>query len=701
MKVSRTWLQKYFDTDLPDAEGIAQALTFHSSEVEDIAGDMLDVKILPDRAGYALCHRGIAYELGAALGIAMAHDPLSMLGESNVTLDHHSAPRDIFKNTISPNATSLHLENNIISTISSVIPGSFAPTELTPTVSVSIEDPEKCSRFMVTHITGLKVMPSPDWLRQALESVGQRSINNIVDATNYAMLDIGQPLHAYDASKLSKNTEGKYALAVRASRAGEKITTLSGDTRDVPEGTTVIADAAAGGTPLGIAGIKGGKVSEITSATTDILIEAATFDASSTRKSAQALKLFTDASLRYQNTLSPELAAYGMRAVADLILSIAGGEIAGAADTYPNPPPVPASVTITRDAINGILGSDFSTDDMLGVLQSLQLPVAATGNDFMVMPPFYRADLMRPEDFSEEIGRILGYDRIEPKELEAMKETPDQKRALGIERLKDFMIDHGFTEISTQAFAPEGERKVLKPMQQDKPALRTSLTAGMQDALSRGAQVAPRVLGPGRDVMLFEIGSIFLKEEETLSLAIGYKHTSAKYSPTILEEVKSELSDMLANLGQTMPEVLEKSEGIIEMTLEDGILEAIGDGYTAREITLSPYVPFSPYPSALRDIAVWTPRENSEGLPTEQSEVESVIAGAAEAQEVEEQGGEYSENLLVRLDLFDRFEKDDRISYAFRLVFQSKYRTLSDADLDPLMEKVSAALAEKDGWAVR
>jgi phenylalanyl-tRNA synthetase beta chain len=662
MKVSRAWLQKFFDTELPDVEHIAHALTFHSSEVEEIVGDMLEVKILPDRAGYALSHRGVAYELAAALGMPMTHDPLTTLEmlnqvEADNGFDYSSVLKPVVTNTSAAE------------------------------ILIEIEDPEKCARFMATLITGVTVGPSPDWLRLALESVGQRSINNIVDATNYVMLNVGQPLHAYDAAKLSKNEKGLYSLAVRASRAGEKVTTLSNETFNLPEGITVIADSVAD-VPLGVAGVKGGKTSEITESTTDLLIEAATFDAVSTRKSAQALKLFTDASLRYQNGISPALAAYGMRDVVALILSIAGGEVIGAVDVYPNPiAPLP-SVTVTRDTINGILGSDFSTEEMAGALRALLLPYGLTGDECMVLPPFYRNDLVRAEDIAEEVGRVLGYDRIDAQELPAMKVLPDQKHAQGIERLKDFLIDHGYTEISTQAFAAEGERRVLKPMQQDKPALRTTLTGGVEDALARGIQSAPRILGPGRDLLLFEIGSVFGKENEQVVLGVGYRQVSGKYSPIVLEEIKSEMSDMLASLGQALPDIREKSEGILELTLEDSLLIALGEGYGAREVVLSSYTSFSPYPFALRDVAVWTPRVNSDQLPTEQSTVETGIAGAA---------GE----LLVRLDLFDRFEKDDRISYAFRLVFQSNQRTLSDADLDPIMEKVTLTLQSNEGWVVR
>ena len=183
MKVSLKWLQKYFDTPLPDTAALAEALTFHTFEIEEIAGDTLDVKVLPNRAADCLCHRGIAKELSAILNLPLTADPL------------RQSPQN------------MDLRN--------------------PYFKVEIEDPKKCLRYMGAVVKGVKVGPSPEWLKEALESVGQRSINNVVDATNYVMLDIGQPLHAFDARRLRLGTGG-WKIGVRSARADEKMTVLSG-----------------------------------------------------------------------------------------------------------------------------------------------------------------------------------------------------------------------------------------------------------------------------------------------------------------------------------------------------------------------------------------------------------------------------------------------------------------------------------------
>ncbi len=318
MKVSRKWLQKYFDTPLPDIKAISDASTFHAFEVEEIiSDDVIDLKVLPDRAGYALSHRGIASELSAILNIPFK-DPLK-----------EALP---------------------------VMPASKA-------ITVSV-DTKKCARYIGAYVTGVTVKESPEWLKQALEAVGQRSINNVVDATNYVMLNIGQPLHAFDAGKSGMH------ITVRESLGGEKFTALGNTVYDVPAGALVISN---GKDVLGLAGIKGGTAAEITSATTDIIIESANFDGTAVRRTAQALKLFTDSSLRFQNRPSPEVCAYGMRDVANLILEIAGGSVEGVVDVHTKLSPA-YKVGVSRTDIVDRLGSNYTDQQIKDILNKLQLP---------------------------------------------------------------------------------------------------------------------------------------------------------------------------------------------------------------------------------------------------------------------------------------------------------------------------------------
>ncbi len=605
MKVSLKWLQTYFDAPLPNAEAIADAYTFHAFEIEEAVGDMMDVKVLPNRAADCLSHRGLARELSAILDTPLKSDPLR-------------AP----------------IENKGF---------------VNPYLTVEIEDPKKCARYMGALVKGVKVGPSPAWLKEAIEAVGQRSINNIVDATNYVMLNVGQPLHAFDAKKFVQK-DGTYAIGVRSAKAGEKITTLTGDEYELSPNIQLITDANADA-PIALAGIKGGKAAELTADTVDIIVESANFDGTTTRRAAQALKLFTDASARFQNRPSPELAAYGMRDVLALITDIAGGEIVGVTDEYPASASAPVPVSTTLARINGLLGSGFSGSDVEAVFHRLGLETKKEGDTFTVMPPFERTDITIPEDLAEEVGRIIGYDKIPPKELPTDGNLPDQARYRGIERMKDQLVEQGFTEVSTQSFAKKGDVMLANPLDKNMPALRTSLENNLNDALTRAKLNAPLVLAPNQKVKLFEVGTVFPKEGEFVEL----------------------------RMTERVPEWGDAAGTTDNLSVAK--LEDYGKDYEPKRYELGAYKPFSIYPFIVRDIAFWMPADTEVG-PTRSH--------------IQEQAGE----LLARLDQFDRFEKEGRVSLAFRMVFQSMERTLTDEEVNGVMARVSEAL-KKAGFEVR
>lgn len=635
MKTSLAWLQTYFDAPLPAPDVVADALTFHAAEIEEADGDLLDVKVLPDRAAYMLSHRGIAKEIAAVLDLPLAKDPLKE--------DLPEYPK-------------------------------------TDRLSVTLDGDGGCARYIGALLTGVAIGPSPEWLKDALARVGQRSINNVVDATNYVMLDLGQPLHAFDAGKLTAR-EGAYAIEVRPAEAGESITTLTGEEYQLPEGTLLIADAHKDGAALGIAGIKGGTRAAVTEDTTDIVIEAASFDGTKVRRTAQALKLFTDASSRFQNKPSPALASYGMRDVIALIQKVAGGELVGVTDVFPNPPE-PETVSVSLSRINGILGSSISTEEVRNAFARLGFSYTEVEDAFVVLVPFERRDLVIAEDLVEEVGRVIGYDRIESLPLPVLQGIPDQARFRGIEAVRDFLVERGFAEISTPSFATEGEIELANPLQEDRSYLRASLMSNLKDALLRAANVAPRVLGPAPFVRLFEIGTVFTKHGEALLLSMGVVAVGGK--PALAAEA---LKQNVAALEQELLRIPAAAHYSLdgqrmELNLEKLNLEKLGEDYAPISVSQGSYAPYSPYPFALRDVAVWTP----EG--TEESEVANAIVSAA---------GDH----LARIDLFDQFEKDGRVSYAFRLVFESAERTLADTDLDPAMAAVTEALNLKDGWGVR
>ncbi len=599
MKISRAWLQTYFEQPLPDTARLSDALTFHAFEIDGVetvgADEVLDVKITANRGHDCLNHRSIAKELSAILEMPMKADPLKM-------------------------QVSLEPKTNLI--------------------AASIQEPSLCYRFTAGYIKGVTVGPSPEWLKTALESIGQRSINNVVDATNYVMFNLGQPLHAFDAGKL-KNVEGTFALEVRKAQPGEQITALDNKVYELNENMLVVADAHAG-VAAGIAGVKGGLPAAVDTNTHDIILEAANFNGVSVRKTAAALKLRTDASARFEQVISPEYAAHGMRAVALLILELAGGELVGFVDEYPVPQKL-ESVTVSVAKVNAVLGTQFPAKEMERALTRLDLAHVGANDTFTVTPRFERLDLTIPEDLVEEIGRIIGYDKVPETELPVMNLQPVVNENFArIEYAREHMIAEGYSEVYTSVFTDKGERQVLNKVGGDKPFLRANIADGLKEALDRNVRIKD---GLGlKKVKLFEIGTVWTKDGEELHVATAEEKGEVK---------EYKLSDIPAPTA-----------------------------YPAGESSaLLRYKTFSRYPFIVRDIAMWVPTGT-----TPESVLEILAA--------------QSGPLLVRSELFDTFVKGEKTSLAFRLVFQSFEKTLTDDEINTIMSLVTAALTAK-GFEIR
>jgi phenylalanyl-tRNA synthetase beta chain len=598
MKISRAWLQKFFDAPLPEASVLADALTFHAFEIEGVdtiiydsgKDEVLDVKVTPNRGHDCLSHRGIAKELSAILKTPMANDPLA------------TRP---------------------------VLPSSAG------TVTVSVDEPALCPRYIAAHITDVQVGPSPLWLREALEALGQRSINSVVDATNYVMFRLGEPLHAFDARRLSEKG-GTRAICVRRARAGESMRALDGKDYTFADSALLIVDAHADA-PIGIAGVKGGQAAEVGPSTTDIIIESANFNGVSVRKTAQALRLRTDASSRFEQVISPELALYGMHAVIELIREIAGGTVVGAVDAYPEPQPK-TFATLSATQAKQILGSHFGESEIRDAFTRLGFSYTQEKEHFRVEVPFERLDLRLPEDLAEEVGRIIGYKDLPAKELSPQTRLPETSAAFySAENMREKLLSEGYSEVYTSVFADSGERMVLNKVDGLRPYLRESLVPGLTEAVRKNIQ------NRMENVRLFEIGVVWKGGKE--SLMVGTAEKEVREEPLV-------------------------------------ILKKAPDTHGPYPVsTAKRYEPFSRYPFILRDIALWVPSG---------TESETVLAL------IRESAGE----LLFRSELFDTFEKGDKVSFAFRLIFQSFERTLTDEEVNDMMKKVTDAVEGK-GWQVR
>jgi phenylalanyl-tRNA synthetase beta chain len=271
--------------------------------------------------------------------------------------------------------------------------------------SVTLEDPQGCPRYAARVIRGLKIGPSPAWLKNRVEAVGVRSINNVVDVTNYVMMELGQPLHAFDFNRLRG-----HRIVVRKAFAGERFTTLDSVERLLGEGTVLICD---GEGPVAIGGVMGGLNSEIGPDTCDVLLESAYFDPVSIRRTSRRLGLKTEASYRFERATDPEGVLRALDRAAALMIEVAGGEVAsGRIDIYPNPLKG-CEIVLRVDKANSVLGTSLAVDQIKGLLELIEMRVDKTGPDLLsVRVPGFRSDITREIDLIEEVARLSGYDAI-------------------------------------------------------------------------------------------------------------------------------------------------------------------------------------------------------------------------------------------------------------------------------------------------
>lgn len=636
MLFSRNWLQTFFDTPLPSAQVLDEKLTFHSSEIEEVVAvgedTVFDIKILPDKSAWMLSHRGVAKELSVILDLRMVNDPLVESPE---------------------------------------------PLQETDGVSV-LTTTSTCDYYSVAQISGVKVGESPAWLKTALEAIGQRSINNIVDATNYVMFHLGQPLHAFDAGKLTVK-DGRHSITVRSAKEGEAFTSLTGEEYILTTNDAVITDGNTD-TVLALAGVKGGVGSGVNNSTTEILLESAHFDRVATRLTAKRHKLQTDASKRYENGIDRSLSQYGLVAGANLIAQIAGGEVVGMKSVGDSSVTKRASVAVSLDRINSVLGLALTDKELGTLIMRFGYEYTLEEGTLIITPPFERDDLVIAEDVVEEIGRIYGLTHIAsiPPTLTPLAEY--NSRHFYAEKIRHTLVGLGFSEVYTSSFRATDMVKIENAVASDKGYLRSTLTLNIKEAVERN--IAHRDLLGLRAVKIFEIGTAFLSESEEFRVCLAVQSGTsykAKVDESLLTEALTVITEVL---GET-PKLLSNEDGVAEFSLDAlipqlAVVSAYGEVEKSEAVR---YQPFSVYPSVSRDIAMWV---------EERVEVEVVEAALRAA------GGD----LLVRLTHLDTFSKDGRKSLAFRLVFQSNQKTLDGSEVDALMGAVYDAVA-KAGWEAR
>ncbi len=433
---------------------------------------------------------------------------------------------------------------------------------------VEIESPELCGRFTARILRGVKVQPSPSWLRQRLEAMGQKSINNAVDVTNYVMFELGQPLHAYDFDKLNERR-----VVVRRARPGEKIRTLDGAERTLTKDMCVIADATCA---LGIGGVMGGADTEISFSSRNILLEAAWFDPISVRRTAKALGLRTEASYRFERGADPEMAELASRRAAELIQQVAGGEIlSGVVDVYPSREQE-KKIQLARKEILRMMGADVPDRDVEEILSALGFhPTRVDANRgsegslaavWECTQVSWRRDVTRGIDLIEEVARHHGYDKFPPRLPPAKKPSHRLAHSEAQDRLVERAIGLGYHEIveipivDTQRdalFREEGIQPAVigNPLAEDASIMRSSGTVSMVRAIEWNLNHG------NRDVRLFEIGKKYELRDgapvETAVLTLGATGLSREKT---IQEVAREFS--FADLKGALDQIGELAGGL-------------------------------------------------------------------------------------------------------------------------------------------
>ena len=634
MKVSYKWLQEYIEESLPKVQELVETLTMHSFEVEGVESkdddSILDIKILPNRSHDCLSHYGIASEIASILGL-------------NRKLLLPSQP--------------------------------FAGSK---EIDLSI-DTDKCSRAVMVLIKDVKIKDSPKWLKDKLKLLGQRPINSVVDVTNYLMYSYGQPMHAFDADKINC-TLSQYKIKIREASDGEKITLLNGTEYSLKEGMIVIADTDKA---LDVAGIMGGKDSSVTSETKNIILSLSNFNAIKIRKTAKDLNIRTDASSRFENEISPCLVDRAMPYALNMILELSKGEFVSGVDLYKDKQ-VPVSISTTSEEISKILGVEINPTTVINLLGRQKIDVKKEEDKFIVTPPLERLDLKIKEDIAEEVGRLYGFSKIKGEPLSGTFKTAVNNEIYTINVLRNILLDNGYSEIYTYTFGKMGDTELENPLASDKKFLRRNLSTGMEIALENNFKYLD-LLGIPR-VKLFEIGKVFTGAGEKLKFSIGIKNPKSKKYVSADEEVAMTIRTIEEKLNIKIDKVSVVG-GVVEVDL-DTIIEKISlpESYSHDtwnySIKHQGFKPISPYPFAVRDVAVFVPN-------------------TFESNKLEELIKEKLTDIVVRFSLFDKFQKEEKTSYAFRLVFQANDRTLTDEEINAVMNPIYNTLKSQEGFDIR
>ena len=593
--------------------------------------------------------------------------------------------------------------------------------------SVAIEAHNLCTRFTSRLVTNVTIEPSPLWMQNRLRNSGIRPTNNVVDVTNYVMLELGQPMHAYDYDCVADHT-----LIARCAKAGETLTTLDGNERELNESMLIIADTKG---PIGVAGVMGGLISEVTDKTTNVLFEAAVFNGPSIRRTSKALGMRSEASGRFERGVNHKYTAYAIDRAAQLLQQICPSckVSVGVIDVYPEPVEQ-RTVTFTAEQINDYLGTSIEKDRMIDILMKLEFGITESGDTIEALVPTWRDDVTVMPDIAEEVARIVSYDNIAPTIPVAILSSGGMtpKKAL-TKDVTHYLAHAGLSQIITFSFMhkdgltnmmlPEGDSRytaipILNPISEEFPYMRTTLVPAVIEAAKRN------IAQQNKDLWLFETANVYEPKELPLTevpherpMACGImmgKVTEAAWNQvqrdTDFYDVKGVVDGLLAKLGLTQFDIQSSSESYyhpgvsVHYTVNGVTIANYGELHpqvvknfdlsgkvymfeidleAVLSITVPPfrYQSFSKFPGTSRDLAIVAPVSVTSG------EIVALI---------KEHGGEYLESVSI----FDVYEGEHieagYRSLAYNLQFRSMEGTLNDEDIDGAIQAIIDALATKN-----
>lgn len=596
-------------------------------------------------------------------------------------------------------------------------------------VNIDIDDPDLCSRYVARLFRNIRIGPSPSWMQERLRAAGVRPISNLVDITNYVMMELGQPLHAFDFDTLR---EGH--IIVRRGRKGETLVSLDGNERKLSEDMLVIADP---GGPVAVAGVMGGLATEVTDNTVNVLLESAHFNPISIRRTSRALGLRSESSSRFEKGIDVTGCLRAADRAARLLLDMAAGEVAqGAADNYPARP-VPKTVMIRPERVDHVLGVQVDRQDIVNILNGLEFQVKEKDSDLLVTVPGHRVDVSLEEDLIEEVARIYGYNRV-PYTLpygSSTRGARTSRQAFEV-AVKDCLASLGLDEVVTYSFTspstldraalpPESSlRNVIhlqNPLSEEQSVMRIMMLPGILEVLQRNA--SRRI----NDLAVFEVGKVFLPskpdplplEKQFLAAAAmgsseaGWNSPGQPYDFYYIKGILETLLDRMGIKGHTLDRETENSlfhpGKAARVTLGEDLIGVIGEihpdvmeNYNLPKSAVGMEIDFEMLLRLSGQVRKYRPLPRFPGI---ERDLALVVRQDVSARDITRVIKKFGGPFLQEIKLFDVYRggqvKEGLQSMAFSLKFQAGDRTLTDQEINGFVTAVAQALAGQFGAELR